>query len=50
MRDLSRAIEQIGVIPKDLYFNLPQGEAVVMVQVFGIKYGDEVKSQDYTEA
>lgn len=41
-------VEELGEILNDVYLNSPDGEAVAMIHLFGIKYADEIRSEGYT--
>lgn len=36
--------ETLITILNDMYFNSPEGEAVAMIHLFGIKYAKDIKS------
>jgi len=41
-------VEELGVILNDMYSNSPDGQAVAMIHLFGIKYAVIIKNHGYT--
>ena len=39
--------EELGLELNNLYTNAKNGEKVLMIHVFGVKYADEIKSSKY---
>lgn len=41
-------INELGKILKDMYDDAQKGEQVAMIQLFGIKFANEIRENEYT--
>ncbi|WP_289116553.1 hypothetical protein [uncultured Idiomarina sp.] len=37
-------LQELGTVLQKMYFNSKEGESVVMIHLFGVKYADEIKT------
>ena len=41
-------VNELGKILKDMYDDAQRGDQVAMIHLFGVKYADEIRKNEYT--
>mgnify|MGYP003497396758 FL=1 len=42
-------LQELGKTLHDMYFNAPEGDAVAMIHLFGVKYAKEILNADFSK-
>lgn len=50
MNSSKEKLMELGNKLKNMYENAPNGESVVMIHIFGIKYANEIKQNGFTSS
>ena len=41
-------LNELSIVLRKMYDNAPRGDQVAMIHLFGVKYAEEIRKNDYT--